>query len=226
MIGIFDSGKGGLNSYRVVREALPREDIVYLADRKNAPYGTRSEGELVELVERDIKRLIDLGCRKILIACCTASTVYPYLDDEARAIAVPIIAPAARAAVGGRVAVIATERTVMSRAFFHAIKENSPGTEVFEIAAGELVSLVEEGGKDGRLTDCQRATVMRVRDKILAVRPDALILGCTHFSHLEASFAAELYGIKIVSAAKEGARELIRLALPEALEGGRCRYTE
>lgn len=226
MIGIFDSGKGGLASFYTVREALPREDIVYLADRKNAPYGTKSKEVLIKLVTSDIKRLIDLGCRKILIACCTASTVYPYLDREARAASVPIIAPAARAVAGGRVAVIATERTVRSRAFSRAIKENSPETEVFEIAAGELVSLVEEGGVDGCLTPVQSRTVMRIRDKILAVRPDTLILGCTHFSHLEESFAGELYGIKIVSAAREGARELIRLALPEVLEGGRCRYTE
>ncbi len=205
---------------------MPMEDIVYLADRKNAPYGTKSEEVLVRLVRNDIERLLSLGCRKILIACCTASTVYPYLDEAARAASVPIIAPAAKAAVGGRVAVIATERTVRSQAFSRAIRERSPTTEVFEIAAGELVSLVEEGGKDGCLTPLQSRTVMRVRDKILAVRPDTLILGCTHFSHLEASFAKELYGIKIVSAAREGAKELIRLASPEAHEGGRCRYTE
>ena len=71
MIGIFDSGRGGIASLTVVKKLLPRVDIAYLADRKNAPYGTKSERELKLLVRRDIARLRELGAEKILIACCT-----------------------------------------------------------------------------------------------------------------------------------------------------------
>ena len=82
MIGIFDSGVGGLNAFYEVRRGLPYADIAYLADRANAPYGTKPKDELISLVKNDIKRLRELGCRLILIACCTASTVYPELSDD------------------------------------------------------------------------------------------------------------------------------------------------
>ena len=82
MIGVFDSGVGGYCAFRELRRLLPREDMVYLADRKNAPYGTKSEDEIIAFTKANIKRLREIGARKILIACCTASSVYNSLDEE------------------------------------------------------------------------------------------------------------------------------------------------
>ena len=74
MLGVFDSGVGGLAALRELRRLLPFEDMIYLADKENAPYGTKTEDELVALVREDVKRLRELGAEKILMACCTAST--------------------------------------------------------------------------------------------------------------------------------------------------------
>ncbi len=226
MLGIFDSGVGGMLSFSEVRRALSRENIVYLADRKNAPYGTKTKEELISLVSRDIKRLRAYGCNKILIACCTASTVYPHLSSAERKISMPIILPVARAAASGkRISVIATRHTVAVSAFSHAISEISPDSEVFEAETGELVTLTEDGGRDGALTDKQMATVKNITEKIKANNPDTLILGCTHFCHLEKTFGELLPKVKIVSSAREGAMSLINTARQKS-ENGKICYTE
>ncbi len=226
MLGIFDSGAGGLIAYRDVRAALPHEDIVYLADRGNAPYGTKDKDELIRLVTNDIMRLRSYGCDKILIACCTASTVYPHIPRELWDGVIPIISPTALAARGGRrISVIATRHTVRDSAFSRALHEISDSCYVSEIEAGELVTLVEEGGRDGYLDINQKITVENIVKKIKAQDPDTLILGCTHFSHLEASFGEHLPNVRIVSSAREGAKALIRLVNPRR-ESGISRYTE
>ena len=78
MIGVFDSGNGGLITVEKIRELSADADICFLADRENAPYGTKSKNEIISLSKRNIKRLRDAGADKILIACCTASAVYPF----------------------------------------------------------------------------------------------------------------------------------------------------
>jgi hypothetical protein len=87
VIGIFDSGVGGICAYRHLREMLPRENILYLADRKNAPYGIKSRDEILGFTKTNIKRLRSLGADGILIACCTASSLYGLLDVDEQEIA-------------------------------------------------------------------------------------------------------------------------------------------
>ena len=111
MIGVFDSGVGGMTAFDELRRLLPCEDMVYLADRSNAPYGTKSERELVFLVREDIRRLRELGCEKILVACCTASTVVSLLSEAERRICTPIILPTARAAVSSAISRAATPKS-------------------------------------------------------------------------------------------------------------------
>lgn len=208
MIGIFDSGVGGLISALEVARLLPTEDIIYLADRENAPYGTKTKDELVRLVRADVKRLVGLGADKILIACCTASTVYSELSDSERKICLPIILPAARAAAktAGRISVISTVYTKSSHAFKKEIQRENADAEVFEFALQELVGMVEGGCRDGSITgECERL-LDRFANEIIPKNTEALILGCTHFSHLESEISKRLPGVKIISPAKEGAR--------------------
>ncbi len=223
MIGVFDSGVGGLCAYRELRRLLPRQDIIYLADRKNAPYGTKSKDELVALTKNDIKRLREMGADKILIACCTASTVYPYLDEWEKEISLPIITPAALAASKyGKAAVIATNHTVASHAFKDAIRALS-GTQVKEIACQELVSMVEGGCRDGSISDRCRELITRIRDIALDFGAEALIMGCTHFSHLEGEFKRLLPGVNIISPASEGARTMAK-QIKRKTENGKTVY--
>ena len=223
MIGVFDSGVGGYCAFREIRRLLPREDMVYLADRKNAPYGTKSEDEIIALTKADIKRLKDIGATKILIACCTASSVYDFLDEDERKISLPIITPAARVASSGKkIAVIATERTVKSRAFSREIARFS-ASRVVEFPAQKLVALVEGGCRDGRINVECEAELNRIRGLVRESGADRLILGCTHFSHLEGELRKRC-GIRTVSPAREGARALVKMVNTYRKESGRTIY--
>ncbi len=224
MIGVFDSGVGGICAFREIRRLLPREDIVYLADRKNSPYGTKTKDEIIALTKADIKRLRTVGATKILIACCTASTVYDSLDDGEREISLPIIRPAAEKAVKGarKIAVIATERTVLSGAFKKELSRlgNLP---VGEFACQKLVALVESGCRDGRLTDECEKEIDRVAELVRGFGADTLILGCTHFSHLENELSRRC-NVRTVSPAREGAIALVKRIENFRKENGRSIY--
>lgn len=211
MIGILDSGKGGICAYRVVRRLLPRADILYLADRKNAPYGNKRPEELTRLTSRAINRLHSLGAEKILIACCTASSIHKELGNPERTISVPIITPTAACAASmtknGRIAVIATEATVRSGKFSEAITARLPSARVFELAEPGLVALIESCA-DREAIQAEADTICR---KIRALECDTLVLGCTHFSHARGIFEKTLKCVGIADAAEVGALALIRL---------------
>ena len=178
MLGVFDSGVGGLTAVSVLRKLLKNEDIIFLADRENAPYGTKSAEELTRLVRLDIERLTDFGANKILMACCTASTVYDRLSDKEKAICYPIIEPTAKAAAkaskNGIIAVLATEATVRSEAFKKALLRYEKIHTVNEFSAGELVTLVEKGARDGSLTKDQLTAVERSLGPILDTDDDGV----------------------------------------------------
>lgn len=226
MTGIFDSGVGGLAAYFELRRLLPREDIIYLADRKNAPYGTKTKDELIALTKKDIKRLCDMGARQVLIACCTASTVYSELSEWERAIATPIITPASRvAAEGERIAVIATEHTVRSGAFGKEIRKFSQASEVFERAEQALVAMVESGSRDGRISGECEGEIRQIAEWVTDIRADTLVLGCTHFSHIESTLRELLPCVKIVSPAREGAKAIKKkITVQNATGNGREIY--
>lgn len=225
MIGIFDSGVGGICAYHKLRELLPREDILYLGDRKNAPYGTKPKDEILKFTKFNIKRLRALGAERILIACCTASTLYGELSHSEQELCTPIITPAAKIAgvAGRKIAVIATEHTVRSRAFSLEIRRFSD-CSVTEMAAQELVSLVELGNRDGRVGEECRDYLAQLTERLLATDADTLILGCTHFSHLEGELGARLPHMKIISPAREGAKEIAKKINPKHRECGRVIY--
>ena len=212
MLGIFDSGLGGENVLCLMRELGAECDVIFLKDVKNAPYGTKTEDEILDICKRNLSRLLGLGAKKVLIACCTAGTVHPRLPLELKERSVPIILPTARAALKrcpkDRIAVLATNATVRSRAFFAAVG----GAE--EICAQGLVAAVESGEKDGSVGRACREYIHSLL-RPLDGRTDCLILGCTHFHSLGDTIAkiGEQYGIKsIVSSAAEGANEAIKLA--------------
>lgn len=225
MIGIFDSGVGGICSYRRVRELLPFEDVVYLADRKNAPYGTKTKDEIKSFTERNIKILRSLGADAVLIACCSASSVYDMLGEEERAVSMPIIRPAAALAarLGSKIAVIATRHTANSGAFGREIKRLCDAS-VYEMAEQELVTLVEGGSSDGRVSAECRKYLLSLSERVKSTGADTLILGCTHFSHLEREIGRLLPKVKIISPARVGAEEIVKKISSRPRESGRVVY--
>lgn len=217
MIGVFDSGVGGLTALRELKTLLPHEDFVYLSDTKNCPYGTKRREELLPIVKRNVSLLRECGADIILSACCTASTLYHDLSSEEMSVTVPIIHPAARAATetvgiaAPRITVIATEYTARAGAFTSAIKERCQAARVTEMPTQRLVELVEGGLRDGDIDRVGRKYLTELSARIRSTEPDVLILGCTHFSHLERTLGTMLHGVRIVSPAREGALALTRI---------------
>lgn len=152
MTGIYDSGSGGRYAAEILHRLAPSERLLLHLDRENAPYGSKSEGELSDLVSENISRLASFGIERVLIACCTASTVYHTLPEELKKISIPIVTPTARIAErlteNGRITLIATDRTVASDLFSREIR----GAEVIPIAAQPLVSIIDRGIADGSRT--------------------------------------------------------------------------
>ena len=227
MIGIFDSGVGGLTSFAEVRRLMPREDIIYLADRDNSPYGTKNTDELLRLVSKNISVLTSLGARAVLMACCTASTVFPLLEKELREISYPIIPSAAEYAAsrGGRITVIATDYTASSHTFKEEILSHAPEASVTEISAQHLVTLVEGGARDGRLNGEERDFITGIADRVKESRPDVLVLGCTHFTHLKSELSTRLAGVEIIAPSILGARKFAeKYRTPYPVGRGRSVY--
>lgn len=210
MIGVFDSGEGGLNTLGFLRQKLTRTNIIFLRDRKNSPYGKKSREELIEITERNIAALRNLGADRILIACCTASSLYGGIDVSLRENVIPILPPVAeraRASAKGKIAVLATDFTVRSHAFSKALS----GLSVTEIAAQPLVDAVESGERDGRLSELGRRKI----ESVLSALPkncDTLILGCTHFSSIRSTVENAVRGLgvrSVIDAAEVGAEAML-----------------
>ena len=208
-IGVFDSGVGGISTLRAMIDELPQEHFLYYGDMANAPYGTKSPHELIALLRADVRRVREAGADEVLIACCTASTVFDRLMPEEKVGVYPIITPTAKAAVerskSGRIGVLATEATVLSRAFTREILRIEPRAYVTELAAQRFVSYVECARID-------RGDVQRTVEKIKSKDIDTLILGCTHFPRLSGIISEYADNITIISSAKEGARLIARSA--------------
>lgn len=215
MIGVFDSGDGGLCTVENIRRLAPDADICFLADRSNAPYGTKTRSEIISLAKKNIKRLKDEGAEKVLIACCTASSIYPYLSEAERKTAVPIIDATARAATEKtrlkKIGVIATKATVLSGAFEKSIKEFMPDADVYTEDTQELVSLIEGGAHDGNVKGRTLERLEKILSKIKYHSFDVLILGCTHFPRLEKTIS-QMLSCTTVSSALAGATEIIKIA--------------
>ena len=207
MTGIFDSGVGGAVALEHLRNMRPKIDICFFADRANAPYGTKDRGELLGLVCADIERLLLAGAERILMACCTASTVWDILPSEYKSVTVPIIEPTARTACrvtkSGKIGVIATHRTATDKAFTKAIMKIDKMISVEEISAQPLVRMAECGVHDINAVD---SVLSPLKNKDI----DTLILGCTHFPRLAREISECMPEVSLVSSPYEGAREIAK----------------
>ena len=207
-VGVFDSGRGGVFAGKYFCDAVKGVDTVIFSDTENAPYGNKSESELIGLLSRGIERLTSLGCELVLIACCTASTVHKRLPRELARISVPIIEPTARKAClatkNNRIAVVSTEATRRSRAFYESIGNILPSAEVLAISSPLLVGLAEGGVCDESLTLAARAELSRVIDSAKDFSADTLVLGCTHYAAFEKT-AEQLFSGRIINSARVGA---------------------
>ncbi|MGA8634252.1 MAG: glutamate racemase [Candidatus Dormiibacterota bacterium] len=182
-IGVFDSGVGGLTVLREIRQQMPAEALIYVADLGHFPYGPRSQSQVRGLALDIIAMLAAMDTKLVVIACNTATAAALHVARERFDIpVVGVIAPGAQAAAAatrnGRVAVLSTEGTRASGEYVHAIKEANPGIAVLSEVAADLVEIVEDGDADTPRADAALAPVLR---RIVDWRADTLVLGCTHY---------------------------------------------
>jgi len=217
MIGVFDSGFGGLTVHRALIAALPEQDFVYLGDNHNAPYGTRPPIEVLNLTCAGIERLFREGCTLVIIACNTASVValrwiqQQWLPARVREDGVPrnvigIVVPTIEAATGlgwdekaaagekarpsSTVAVFATLRTVETGCYPSEIRKRRPDIVVVQQACPELAGAIEQGAGRDFLGALVEQYVGELRER--AATPDCVILACTHYPLVAELFAGSL----------------------------------
>lgn len=215
MIGVLDSGAGGAGALVHLRSLLPTADITFLADIHNAPYGTKSADELIPLIEGNIDTLYKMGADRILIACCTASSLWHKFSDNARKIALPIIHLTADLLDAGdsRIMVISTDFTARVHAFSGAIMAKYKTVSVTEIPMQRLVMAVEQARKSIDASQIFNNSevlteLSRLDCYIEKHRPDTLILGCTHFSWLEHEIKRRYPSLRILNPARIGAESI------------------
>lgn len=206
MIGIFDSGIGGLTVVRALRAARPDLSYVYLGDTARAPYGTKSPETIRRYAEDCADFLIGKGAKAIIIACNTASSLASE-HLRARHPRLPIfevVGPAVRAALAAskkkRIGLIGTRATVGSGLYEKMLKAADPSVEVVARHAQLLISLVEEGWVDSPET---ASVVAKYVGPVREASVDALILGCTHFPILKSLIAEAMgEGVALIDSAE------------------------
>ena len=195
-VGIFDSGLGGLTVLEAAQKRLPDVDFIYLADSAHAPYGVRTADDIYELTCAAVLRLFDAGCDLVILACNTASAAALRRMQEGSipegkrvlGVFVPLIEALTERDWGDNspprevdvkhVALFATPATVSSRAFQRELAFRAIGVDVEPQACGGVVDAIEDG--DFILSEAMvRSHVDALKRKM--PKPQAAILGCTHY---------------------------------------------
>lgn len=189
MIGVFDSGFGGLTVLREFLDKLPRYDYIYLGDNARAPYGSKSEEAIYNYTKEAVNFLFRKGCELIIIACNTASAqalrkiqqeflAVNYQDKRVLGVIIPVVEAAAELNNVNRIGLIGTRATVESKTYEKELNNLRKDIIIYNQSCPLLVPLIEEGW-------LKRAETKKILKKYL--RPlkekkiDALILGCTHY---------------------------------------------
>lgn len=224
ILGLFDSGLGGLTVVRRLRALLPSHDLVFFSDQAHVPYGDRDPAQLRSFLASNVAWLDGQGASAIVMACNTSCAIADrYGWPKSKAPILDLIESAALAiqrAGFRRVAVVATTATIASGAYTRKIRALAPETEVFGIAAPALVPLVEAGKSHGLEARAAVSAVCRKLPRDL----DALLLACTHYPLLEEHFAAELgAGVQRIDPAIVQAERAAELAEAHGLAPGEGR---
>lgn len=223
MIGVFDSGHGGLTILRALLDRMPERRFLYLGDHAHAPYGDRSPEEIYALTVDNVTRLFELGCTLVLLACNTAAAVAlrrlqqhwlpgAYPTRRVLGVLVPTVEavtnvpwhikepPPGAPQDAATVAVFATRRTVESGAFALEIGSRAPAIRVVQQACPRLVAAIEAAAVEATVRDMVAGYMARLREQLGGAVPDSVILGCTHYPLVTWAFAEALpQSVRILS---------------------------
>ena len=210
MSGVFDSGIGGLTVLRAMQKALPEQGFIYFGDHANAPYGPRNDDDIHRLTRDAVRKLFDLGCDLVVLACNTASAValhdlqvewLPKQEGDRRVLGVfvPIIEAMTDRDWGDNsppthtglrdVLLFATEASVRSGAFARELKFRARDVRVEAVACPDLVPAIERGDE---LAIAEAVKKYVAQGLSLLPDPQTAALACTHYPIAGKHFAANL----------------------------------
>jgi glutamate racemase len=216
MIGVFDSGHGGLTVFRALVERFPHLGFVYLGDHANVPYGDRASDEIVSLTRRGVEALFRRGCKLVLLGCNTATCVAARtLQKDWLGVSgwrgyniLGIVAPTVEAATQTPwavstpqypqkyntdvVAVFGTTRTIASHVYPEEIRKRCPQVTVVQQTCAELAGAIERGAPEGELDGLVERGVVALLAQTAGTPPHRAILGCTHYPLVEHLFRRHL----------------------------------
>jgi glutamate racemase len=224
VIGVFDSGVGGLSVWQEIAHQLPHENTLYVADQAHVPYGSRSLTEVQGFAEVITRFLIDRGTKIIVIACNTASAAalhhlrpafaqFPFVGME------PAVKPAIERTHKGVVGVIATQATFQGELFASLLDRYAVNVKVLTQVCPGLVEAVEAGALE---TPATYALLRTCLAPLIEAGVDQLVLGCTHYPFLRPAIE-HLVGnrIAVIDPAPAVARQTGRVLARRGIEANR-----
>jgi glutamate racemase len=216
MIGVFDSGLGGLTVLRALVQRFPREHFLYLGDQAHVPYGNRPSEQVVDLTRAAIEQLFRAGCGLVVLGCNTATAVaartlqqqwLPQSEWQGRNI-LGIVAPTVEAATQTAwglttpqypqkyntdlIVVFGTTRTITSNVYVEEIGKRCPKVTVVQQICAELAGAIEDAAPPATLDALVKAGVDAALAQTVGAPPHRAILGCTHFPLVEPMFRRHL----------------------------------
>ena len=183
LIGIFDSGVGGISVLRAIREQMPEESVIYFGDQGHIPYGSRAMAQIRIFSKAITEFLLENDAKIIVVACNTASAAalkdlrqkfpdVPFVGME------PAVKPAAEHTQTGRVGVLATPATFQGALYASVVERFANGVELFQNTCPGLVQQIERGNLSGKET---RQILEDALFPMLEKNIDTVVLGCTHY---------------------------------------------
>lgn len=227
MIGIFDSGAGGLSVYREIVKLLPAQSYVYYSDNAHCPYGEKSPEYIIERARWITGHLLSKGCEVIVVACNTATAAaiatlrkeypsIPFIGME------PAVKPAALNTRSKVIGVLATAGTLRASKYLDTRDRFTDGIKVVEHVGAGFVELVESGCTRGPYAE---HIVSESVTPLLEAGADMIVLGCTHYPFLR-PVIEKICGpdVQIIDPAPAAARHLVSImqerGIPLASPGG------
>lgn len=232
MIGIFDSGLGGLTVLKEIKKQLPDYDYIYLGDSARTPYGNKSQDVIFEYTCQGIDFLFSRGCELIILACNTASAKalrriqQEYLpvkhpNKKVLGVLIPVVEELAEEINRNKknnkitTGIIGTKATIRSEVYEKEIEKLKINTKVLNRATPLLVPLVEEGWVDNKITELTLRKYLRpLKEKDI----DYLILACTHYPFLETVIKKQLSKKTTIINTPQAVAKRLRVYLEKHLE--------
>jgi glutamate racemase len=230
-IGIFDSGVGGLSILSGLRELLPHEDLLYLADTGYAPYGPKGDAFIRERGIAIVDFFVAQGVKAVVVACNTATAAAIAMLRERYAVPLigvePAVKPAAALSRRGIVGVLATSGTIASDKFIRLQDRFTAQAQILTRACPGLVELIEAPEFDAAAI---KSLLLDFTAPMREKEADVVVLGCTHYSLIR-ELIQEVMGIEVriidaeLAVARETRRRLEEIgALTTSVEGGALRF--